>query len=146
MKASLKKLLNKILNWSGFEITWDWRTDNTSDTWIPVFTGATIQHRVIPTNTRVNATRVGSVWTAGEIAAFRRGNCCVLKINGATFNGVNARTVFASLPEGFRPPTEVTLHIPRSPYTTIIGVRWDGQIWVENLDAGSYWYNLTYCV
>ena len=34
------------LNWSGFNYTWDVGTNNTSDTWIPVFNGNTIQHRV----------------------------------------------------------------------------------------------------
>lgn len=45
----LDKILSFIadkLNWSGFNYTWDVSTNNTSDTWVPVFNGNLIQHRV----------------------------------------------------------------------------------------------------
>lgn len=45
----IKALLGKILNWSGFAFDWsDTGTNNTTDTWVPVFNGGKIQHRDIP--------------------------------------------------------------------------------------------------
>lgn len=45
----IKALLAKILNWSGFAYDWsEWETNNTTDTWVPVFREGKIQHRVIP--------------------------------------------------------------------------------------------------
>ena len=60
MKVSMKELLNKLLNWSGLKYTWDIGTNNTTDTWVPVFTGNTIQHRVIPTQLNSWASNPGS--------------------------------------------------------------------------------------
>lgn len=49
MKMSMKELLNKLLNWKGFIFDWsEQETANTTNTWVPVFNYAKIQHRVIP--------------------------------------------------------------------------------------------------
>ena len=43
MKLDVKELLSKFLDmWE------DWQTNNTVDTWIPVFINGKIQHRVLP--------------------------------------------------------------------------------------------------
>lgn len=48
----IKALLAKILNWSGFGFDWrEYETNNTTDTWVPVFSEGKIQHRVIPAGT-----------------------------------------------------------------------------------------------
>lgn len=58
----LKALIAKIVNWYGFRFDWsEQATNNTTDTWVPVFTASgKIQHRVIPrdiiTTRRVQAT------------------------------------------------------------------------------------------
>lgn len=47
----IKALLAKILNWSGFTFDWsEWETNNTIDTWVPVFVDGKIQHKVVPRN------------------------------------------------------------------------------------------------
>ena len=47
----LKALLAKILSWAGFKFDWsEYTTNNTTDTWVPVFRNEIIQHRVIPAN------------------------------------------------------------------------------------------------
>ena len=48
MDFSLKRLLEKIINWGGFIYTWEGGTNNTTDTLVPVFNGSKIQHRVLP--------------------------------------------------------------------------------------------------
>lgn len=46
IKDMLYALWTKLTTWSGFAYTWDVSTDNKSDTWVPVFNGNKIQHRV----------------------------------------------------------------------------------------------------
>lgn len=47
----IKALLGKILNWYGFRFDWSKQaTNNTTDTWVPVFREKEIQHRVVPRN------------------------------------------------------------------------------------------------
>ena len=46
---SVKKTLANLLNWFGFRFDWsEYTTNNTADTWVPVFVAGKIQHRVIP--------------------------------------------------------------------------------------------------
>lgn len=61
----IKALLAKIVSWAGFMLDWsDYGTNNTVDTWVPVFTGvgaAKLQHRVIPRNIMQTQTRTVSI-------------------------------------------------------------------------------------
>lgn len=145
----VKKVLSKILNWSGLKFTWDANTNNTNDTWILVTKDyKTVQHRVLPTDSQVNATKVGSLWTAGNITAHRKGNCCICKIDGATIQKVTSRTVIATLPSGYRPLTEVTYQVSiGNTAHGIWGIRNSGEIWVENNTvAGAKYTHITYPV
>ena len=138
MKLDVKELLNKFL------YMWEeWQTANTADTWVPVFVNGKIQHRVIPYDNIIDATKVGNVWTGGSISAHRKGNCCVVKLNGMAHSAVSARTTIASLPVGYRPSTEITGYITG---TTTWGVRTNGEIWIDPLSAQTNYANVTYCV
>ena len=145
----VKKLLSKILNWSGFQFTWDINTENTADSWILVTKDyTTIQHRRLPPNADVNATKVGSLWTAGEIIVRRRGNICQMKINGATIGAASARTTIASIPEGFRPLTQTEFYCWISASNMRTGfVNVDGTIQVEkDWPSGQRWCSVCWLV
>lgn len=138
----VKKLLSKILNWSGFKFTWDANTENTADSWILVTKDyTTVQHRVLPSNADVNATKVGSLWTAGEIKVRRRGNVCQMKINGATIGAASSRTTIASIPAGYRPLTQTEFYCRVSANNILTGfVNIDGTIQVEGgWTSGQKW-------
>lgn len=137
----IKKTLSKILNWEGLKFTWDINTNNTTDTWVPVMSSRNIQHRVIPNNSDVTATKVGSLWTAGEIKVRRRGNVCQMKINGATIGAASSRTTIASIPAGYRPLTQTEFYCRVSANNILIGfVNIDGTIQVEGgWTSGQKW-------
>lgn len=68
----IKKLIAKILNWSGFKYIWDTNTNNTTDTWVPVLRSANIQHRVLSRNQNSNLSyfaKSQSVTVAGNATA-----------------------------------------------------------------------------
>ena len=141
----IKKLILKIVSWSGLKFTWDITTENTTDTWIPVINNYVIQHRLIPTNARAAATKVGYWWTGGDIYAVRRGNCCVLKLSGAQTNAVSGWQTIATIPEGFRPPEEIKVLNDGSPNESIY-IEPDGSLVYRDLPAGTRWGTATYPV
>ena len=79
-RADIKTLQDSVLYKTGGTITgnlqvngtlkgytWDLSTNNTTDTWVPVLNGSTIQHRVVPKNidtSITNITRNGTTFTA----------------------------------------------------------------------------------
>lgn len=66
----MKALLSKILRWAGLQYDWSEQdVNNTTDTWVPVFRGHKIQHRVIPAKVMsvVTATRSGTTNSDGAI-------------------------------------------------------------------------------
>lgn len=145
----IKALLAKIVNWYGFRFDWsEYATNNTTDTWVPVFNGWKIQHRVIPNKADVSPTKTGSLWTAGEIKVIRRGNICQLKINGATIGAASSRTTIATLPNGFRPITQTEFLCRISANNIDIGfVNPDGTIQVDSgWKGGQRWVSVSYPV
>ena len=141
----VKKLLAKILNWSGFEYTWEFATNNTADSQIPVLTGKIIQHRVIPSNADVTCTKVGSYWTSGSITCIRRGNCCQLKFNAMQMSATSGNQNIALIPEGFRPLTETKIPTDGN-YSLNFFVETTGYIQARTVPAGTYWGTVTYPV
>lgn len=102
----------------------------------------------LPPDGEVNATKVGSLWSAGAIIAYRKGNCCTVKLNGATVGTASSRTTIASLPTNYRPPSEVTFPaLPNTANRGLVGVRATGEIWIESRTvADAVYANITYCV
>lgn len=143
MKASLKKLLNKILNWSGFELTWDWRTNNTTDTWIPVFAGTAIQHRAIPANGVAPVEKYGSVWVSGGIYVQRRGN--TVFVNGdPEFSQTWSRTRIGTIPSGFRPVG--TAYCSINGEVDYLLFNTDGSVQINARGAGRIWFSGTWVI
>lgn len=116
-------------------------TNNTTDTWVPVWVRGKLQHRVIPTNSDVTPTKVGSLWTAGEIKVRRRGNVCQMKINGATIGAASSRTTIASIPAGYRPLTQTEFYCRVSANNILTGfINNDGNIQVDSgWTSGQKW-------
>lgn len=140
----VKEVLSKILNWSGFRLDWsEYGTNNTTDTWVPVFTGTKLQHRVIPNNANATATKVGNYWTAGELTAYRRGNVCQL-VGNPTLTKLTKRTTVAQLPAGFR-PAAVAYNTINGSYEYVL-VNSDGTIQFNEISAGVKWFSVTYAV
>ena len=86
-------------------------------------------------------TKVGSKWVSGTITAYRVGGVVTLKLNAARIDSVTARTAIASLPEGFRPLTEITGK-PDGTLFLVIGTA--GTIQVDPPAGGTYYTNITY--
>lgn len=140
----VKKTLSKILNWSGLKFTWDFNTLNTSDTWIPVLNGNTIQHRVLPSDAYTTPTRSGSIWQSGSISIARRGDVVSVKFSGVTLAAVSTRTDFAIIPDGFRPWTEIGMIMDGgAPW---VFCRPNGTIAVNQTSAITFWGCVTYLV
>ena len=140
----VKKLLSKILNWSGFKFTWDAETNNTADSWILVTKDyTTIQHRVLPSNANVSLTKYGSVWTGGSITLYRRGN--VVMVTGApTFSATSERTRIGTIPSGFIPVGTAYVQINGS--TDYLLFNSDGSVQINNRAAGTVWFSGCYAV
>ena len=86
-------------------------------------------------------TKVGSAWTSGEIKAFRVGGTVFLKFSGVRINALTQRTTIATLPEGYRPPAEVT---GKPDGTIFIIVGTGGSIQIDPTNGGTFYSNLTY--
>ena len=86
-------------------------------------------------------TKVGSAWTSGEIKAFRVGGTVFLKFSGVHINALTQRTTIATLPEGYRPPAEVT---GKPDGTIFIIVGTGGSIQIDPTNGGTFYSNLTY--
>lgn len=66
----LKELLAKILGWAGFRLDWsEYETNNTTNTWVPVFVGNKLQHRVIPINLVDKTMIARGALSVGEVSA-----------------------------------------------------------------------------
>ena len=85
-------------------------------------------------------TKVGNAWTSGEIKAYRVGGTVFLKFSGAHINALTQRTTIATLPEGYRPPAEVTGK-PDGTIYIIVGT--GGSIQIDPMDGGTFYSNLT---
>ena len=53
------------------------------------------------------ATKYGNVWQSGSINIYKRGGIVTVKMNGVATSSISARTQIATVPEGFRPSTEI---------------------------------------
>lgn len=121
----------------------DKETNNTTDTWIPVWKGDVLQHRVIPTNANSSCTKYGSVWTSGGISLYRRGNAVL--VNGdPTLSATTARTQFATIPEGFRPCG--TVYVPINSTTDYLIFSTNGSVQVNARSAGTMWFSGSWVV
>ena len=87
-------------------------------------------YSVNPTNTN------SSVWTAGTISLRKKNGIVQMKIEGATFAAVSARTAFATIPEEYRPETES--YIQDNSGNRYV-IRTDGVIQVDPRSAGQTW-------
>lgn len=98
--------------------------------------------RIDNTNQQANATKSGSIWTAGSINLYRRGTTCYLKINGATFSQITARTTVATVPNAFKPYTETSGYLDGG--TVQIFITADGQLRINPVAAGQRWGGIMY--
>lgn len=98
--------------------------------------------RIDNTNQQANATRSGSIWTAGSINLYRRGTTCYLKINGATFSQITSRTTVATVPNAFKPYTETSGYLDGG--TVQIFITADGQLRINPVAAGQRWGGIMY--
>lgn len=89
-------------------------------------------------------TKVGSVWTGGTIISFKRGNVASVKISGASFSQVTARTTVAQLPVGFKPASEVSGLIDGTNVWWYISA--GGEIRIDPTSARTAWGIITYVV
>lgn len=102
--------------------------------------------------TYIIATKEGSVWTSGSIIAHKRNNVVTIKFNAVAHSVPSSRTTIASLPEGFRPPTQlIVLSIARLSGSLAIAnsffVNPDGTIQIEGGGANIADYcNASYVV
>lgn len=145
----LDKILSFIadkLNWSGFKYTWDVSTNNTSDTWIPVFTGNTIQHRVMPSNGNANATNTKTnIWTGGSINFYRRGN--IVLVNGdPKFAKLTTRETVGTIPQGFRPVNTAYAIMNGAKNYLIFNTNGTIQTGDITTAAAQYWFSSAYAV
>lgn len=129
------------LNWSGFDYTWDISTNNTDDTWVPVFRERTIQHRFIPTNANASASKYGSSWQSGNILFFRRGNT-VFVTGDPKFAAISARQRIGTIPDGLRPPG--TAYAWLNGTSNYLIFQADGQIIMNATSAATYWFSTCY--
>lgn len=66
----LKDLLSKLVNWAGFKLDWsEYETNNTTNTWIPVFVGTKIQHRVLALNQVDKSMMARGALSVGAVSA-----------------------------------------------------------------------------
>lgn len=93
------------------------------------------------TTESVTPTRVGSAWTSGDIKAYRVGGTVFLKFSGAHINAITQRTTIATLPEGYRPPAEVTGK-PDGTIYIIVGT--GGAIQIDPMNGGTFYSNVTF--
>ena len=149
----VKALLAKMLTNGVFNLKWETATNNTTDTWVPVFRSGAVQHRVIPNDATVNATKTNSTaWTGGTITCYRKGNCCTVKFSGVAHPQITSRTTIGTIPSGFRPPNEVEVIMTN--VTSAGGVNsavkflleTNGEIRIDPTNANTVWATLTYCV
>ena len=139
----VKKLLSKIVNWSGFKYTWDINTANTTDTWVPVMVNDSIQHRSIPNSSDVSLEKYGSVWTSGGIGLYRREH--LVFVSGApTFSATSGRTRIGTIPSGFIP--RATAYIKINGTTDYLLFNPDGSVQINQRSAGTVWFSGCYAV
>lgn len=98
--------------------------------------------RIDNTTQQENATKYGSVWTAGNIVVFRRGTTCYLKINGATFSKITARTTVATVSDAFKPYTETSGYLDGG--TVQIFITAGGELRINPVAAGQRWGGIMY--
>ena len=151
----IKKLLAKMLTNGVFNLKWETGVNNTTDTRVPVFRSGAVQHRVIPNDANVNATKTNSSkWTGGTITCFRKGNCCTVKFSGVAHPQITARTTIGTIPSGYRPPSEVEIIMCNVSSSGVVTngsvvkflVETNGEIKIDPTASGTVWATLTYCV
>ena len=98
--------------------------------------------RIDNTIQQATPTKSGSTWTAGNIVVFRRGTTCYLKINGATFSQITARTTVATVPTAFLPYTETSGRLDGT--STQIFITAAGELRIDAIAAGQRWGGIIY--
>lgn len=93
------------------------------------------------TTESVQATKVGSAWTSGNINAYRAGGTVTVKFSGASIGSVSSRTTIARIPEGFRPPAEM---VGKPDGSVFVIISTDGYIKVDPPANGTFYVNITY--
>lgn len=86
-------------------------------------------------------TKVGSTWSSGSIELYRKGGAVTLKFGGAVIGNVSSRTNIATIPEGYRPATQIVENIYGG--LTVI-VNTDGRLQVDPSAGATYYGNVTY--
>ena len=85
--------------------------------------------------------KVGTKWTSGSITCYRTGGLVTLKFGGTAISGISSRTQIATIPEGFRPVTQIVI-------TTYGGldvvVNTNGSLQVDPPAGGTYYGNIAY--
>lgn len=89
-----------------------------------------------------DATKVGNYWVSGLIRAHRKGYVVTLKLDNMAINAVSGRTQIATIPNGYRPITEVAFHDDSNSRMYIVSA--DGSVKAETQSAGNIWGAITY--
>ena len=93
------------------------------------------------TTEEVTPTKVGTKWSSGSITCCRTSGTVTLKFGGAAIGSISSRTQIATIPEGFRPPTQIVL-------TTYGGldviVNTNGSLQVDPPAGATYYGSVTY--
>lgn len=80
--------------------------------------------------------------STGTMIALRRGGVVTIKFNGVKLKATSGRIDFATIPEGFRPPTEVANVFDQT--SIWFFCRPNGTIAVQNSLASTYWGAITF--
>lgn len=128
---------------------WDYNTNNTTDTWVPVTTTvngvAKWQHRVIPTRLTTEASTSIKFYTSTTSAnvsgyLWRRGGMVGIAVNGLYIYKSSGRAYIGLIPSGWRPPA---LFFGTTGISTKVGFEPDGRIWVdpETATNNNIWFS-----
>ena len=89
----------------------------------------------------VTPTKVGTKWSSGSITCYRTGGTVTLRFSGTAIGSISSRTQIATIPEGFRPPTQIVI-------TTYGGldviVNANGSLQVDPPAGATYYGSVTY--
>ena len=89
-----------------------------------------------------DATKVGDCWTSGAIRAYRRGYIVTLKLDNMAISAVSSRTQIATIPDGYRPVTEVGFYDDTNTRQYIVSN--DGTFRAGAQSSGNVWGSITY--
>lgn len=80
----------------------------------------------------VTVTKSGSAWTAGTVQAWYNSGTVTVQFANVSIGTISTRTTIATIPVGFRPPTEIYTKATNSAYTSTIIVNANGEIKVDS--------------